>query len=431
MGISIGLVGLGSFGSVFAPLFKAHPDVDRIGLCDREPELVKRFAEDPFFADKLRPADCFGSLDEICRSDFDALVVITQPWLHAPQCIQALECGKHVYSAVPVISIPDNAETLDWCDRLVAAVRRTGCLYMLGETTVFRPQAQYCRRMARTGAFGDYVYAEGEYLHDVDAHCNLRDVQAQRLASRSGREWLAVREAYGARGGPMHYPTHSVSGPVSVMRAHAVSVNAHGYRNRTADPFFADQAFSNEMALFRMSNGSSVRILEMRETPGLLGQEEETFRVLGTCGAFAENRWFSVERHASPDGGRAGDRAKPKQVRLTAKDMFDPLPADVELAFKRTMHRTKDDRELLSIDFRPEGHGGSHPFLVHEFVEAVRQGRQPVTNVWEAVRYMAMGVAAHESALRDGETVKVADWGDAPGCGRQLQPSGGCHDTEV
>ena len=31
----------------------------------------------------------------------------------------------------------------------------------------------YCRRQAHAGAFGDFVYAEGEYLHDVDSSCNL------------------------------------------------------------------------------------------------------------------------------------------------------------------------------------------------------------------------------------------------------------------
>lgn len=47
MGISLGLVGLGSFGSSFARLFKNHPLVDRIGLCDLEPEGVARFADNP------------------------------------------------------------------------------------------------------------------------------------------------------------------------------------------------------------------------------------------------------------------------------------------------------------------------------------------------------------------------------------------------
>lgn len=42
MGISVGLVGLGDFGSAFAGLFKNHPLVDRVGLCDREPATWPR-----------------------------------------------------------------------------------------------------------------------------------------------------------------------------------------------------------------------------------------------------------------------------------------------------------------------------------------------------------------------------------------------------
>jgi predicted dehydrogenase len=416
MGISIGLVGLGSFGSCFAPLFKNHPLVSRIGLCDREPALLAKFAQDPFYQDKLSPRDLYDSLDAICRADFDALAIITQPWLHAPQCIQAMDSGKDVYSAVPIISIPDNDEILDWCDKLVATVRRTGQRYMLGETTYYHPQSMYCRRQARAGAFGDFVYAEGEYLHDVDSWCNLRQVQHSRTSSTSGREWLPIRDRYrqrGVRGGPMHYPTHSTSGPVCVMNTHAVTVNAHGFRNREQDPFFAEYAFSNEMALFRMSNGAAVRILEMRETPGLVGQDSETFRIFGTRGAFSENRWFQVARPVFPEPDLAS-LPKPNCVTLKPAEMFDPLPAEVQLAFKRVMHRDVDEAKLLSMDFTPQGHGGSHPYLVHEFVSAVAERRQPAINVWEAARYMAMGVAAHQSALKDGETVNVPDWGDAP-----------------
>ncbi len=416
MGISIGLVGLGSFGSSFAPLFKSHPAVDRIGFCDREPERIAKFADDPFYADKFDARDAYPSLDAICKADFDALVIITQPWLHAPQCIQAMESGKHVYSAVPIISIPDNGEVLDWCDKLVETVQRTGQHYMLGETTYYHSQSMYCRRKAREGAFGDFVYAEGEYMHDVDANCNLRQVQQSRTSSASGKEWQAVREVYrrrGIRGGPMHYPTHSVSGPVCVMNTHAVKATAYGYRHRENDPYFADSSFSNEMALFKMANDAVVRVLEMRETPGLVGADSETFRVFGTRGAFSENRWFEITRPdtANPD---LANLPKPEKTPLTPPEMFDPLPPDVQQAFKQAMHQDKDESELLSMDFTPRGHGGSHPYLVHEFVDAVTQNRIPAINIWEAVRYMAMGVAAHQSALKDGETVTVPDWGDAP-----------------
>ncbi len=60
------------------------------------------------------------------------------------------------------------------------------------------------------------------------------------------------------------------------------------------------------------------------------------------------------------------------------------------------------------------GEAGACTRLVHEFVEAVAQDRRPAINVWEAVRYMAPGVMAHKSALRDGEVLEVPDWGDPP-----------------
>lgn len=84
--------------------------------------------------------------------------------------------------------------------------------------------------------------------------------------------------------------------------------------------------------------------------------------------------------------------------------MRDPLPPDVASAFRAECGESK----------MYGGHGGSHAYLVHEFVDAIAHGRQPAINAWEAARYMAAGVAAHRSALREGELQDVADWGDAP-----------------
>ena len=416
MGISIGLVGLGQFGSAFAPLFKSHPLVDRVGFCDMEPDRVKAYAENPFYQDKFDPKDACTSLDDMCEADFDALVLITQPWLHAPQAIQTMEAGKHVYSAVPIIQLPDDNETLDWIDKLVETCRRTGRRYMLGETTVYHPQTMFCRRMVAEGRFGDFVYAEGEYCHDVDGWCNLRQVMHARTTNKAGVDYQARIEDYLKRGhafGAMHYPTHSTSGPVNVMQAHAVKVTAYGYRNATDDPFFADYAFSNQVALYRMSNGSTVRIAEMRESPGMLGGESETFRIMGSRGSFSEDRWYEAKR---PDFGHIDiDKLeKPSCYKHTPEEMRDPLPPEVESAFKRAMNQDVDEDDLQNLDFNPGGHGGSHPYLVHEFVDAVAHDRQPLINIWEAARYMAMGVAANQSCHKDGETLDVPDWGDAP-----------------
>ena len=411
MGISLGLVGLGSFGSAFADLFKSHPLVDRIALCDMESERIAKFADDPFFADKFDSRDAYETLEDICAADLDALVIITQPWLHAPQCVKAMETGKHVYSAVPIISVPDGGEILEWCDKLVSTCERTGMRYMLGETTYYHAESMFCRRKAAEGAFGDFVYAEGEYYHDVDNGSNLREVFARRTASKSGREWLELRKKYidsGILDGPMHYPTHSTSGPVCVMNAHAEKVTCHGFKNRTNDSFFAASAFSDEVALFKMSNGASVRICEFREVGGAAAKESETFRILGTKGIYSEDAWMENGRT------KEGEGHPPVKTELTKEEMRDPLPIEVQEAFKKAMNKEIDENDLFNLEFNPRGHGGSHPYLVHEFVSSVAEDRQPAINIWEAARYMAMGVMAHKSALKDGETLDVPDWGDAP-----------------
>jgi predicted dehydrogenase len=183
----------------------------------------------------------------------------------------------------------------------------------------------------------------------------------------------------------MHYPTHSTSGPICVMRAHATKVYAVPHYNRTGDAYFGKEP-SNETAFFRMSNGSAMRICEHREI-GMPGRE--TFRVYGTKGSFENERWCDTAGSAD----------------LTVEGMRDPLPPDVLAAFSRN----KSGEGVYG------GHGGSHAYLVHEFVEAVAQDRTPAINAWEAARYMAAGVMAHKSALKDGEMLDVPDWGDAPG----------------
>jgi hypothetical protein len=161
-------------------------------------------------------------------------------------------------------------------------------------------------------------------------------------------------------------------------------VAAFGYRHQAGDEFFEGEAFSNETALFQMSNGATMRICEHRE----IGRPDvETFRVFGTQASYSDGCWMD----------------KASTCALQEDEMRDPLPDEVREAFG-----LQQDTGVYG------GHGGSHPYLVHEFIDAVNTNRLPSINVWEAVRYMAAGVTAHQSALRGGELLSVPDWGDAP-----------------
>ncbi|NLE46106.1 MAG: Gfo/Idh/MocA family oxidoreductase [Chloroflexi bacterium] len=369
--ISVGMVGLGSFGSGFVKRFKAHPDVSRIALCDVRADRLAEFAQE------IGITETYGSLDEICRSDLDALVIMTPPWMHAPQAIQAMEAGKHVYTAVPIMSDNDGDVILDWCDKLIEAVKRTGQIYMMGETSYYRPEVVFCRKKFQTGELGQVIFVEADYLHDTVGG-GLIEV----AMTRTGRTREEVMAAGG--GAPMHYSTHTACVPISITGAHVTEVSAFGYVFPNDEYFRADSesgnTFSNEVAVYRLSDGSIARLCEFRRVGHVF--QEGIVRLLGTAASF----------ELGSDGAQFVTTSQRQPVDVEA--YRDPLP------------------EPLASDLG--GHGGSHAYLVDEFVSACAEERLPTVNAWEAARYVAAGVIAHKSALRNGELIKVPDWGDAP-----------------
>jgi predicted dehydrogenase len=384
MGIKLGVVGSTGFASAFIPLFKAHPLVEEVIVCDHVPE--KRAAAAARFGIRTTSP----SLDALLQTDVDAVAIITQPWLHGPQTLQSLRAGKHVYCAVPI------ARTVDEVRAIVRAVEASGLIYMTGETSYYYPAALYCRERFRRGDFGRVVYGEGEYYHDWDH--GLYAVNR----TRGGDRW---REQAGAP--PMYYPTHSVSMVVSVTGAHATHVVCHGVvDHRTDDGVYGPQAnvygnvFSNQTALLTMSDGSAARINEFRRIghPGTV-----RMTLFGTEASFEQNVagsvWLTKDRKAvqSLDETLAVGGVK------NAGDEF------VGVAAVHPVHRLP--REFAGL---PNGHLGSHQFLVDDFVRACASGRQPPNNVWMAARYCVPGLIAHESATRGGVLLEVPDFGSGP-----------------
>lgn len=397
MGIKVGMVGVGSFAQSFIPLFQAHPLVAEVVLCDVD---AAKLAEN---ARKWGIAKTLPSLDALCESeDIDAAVIITQNWLHAPQAVQALRAGKHVYSAVPA------GITVEEIRALVETVEETGAIYMLGETSYYYPGAVYCRQ--RLPDFGHVVYAEGEYYHDWDH--GLYDV----MKWRGGDRW---REFAGAP--PMHYPTHSVGQALSVVGGRMTHVSCQGFADRhesdgiyRADVNRWGNVFSDQTALFKMSNGGMCRINEFRRIghPGT-----ERMSLYGTEGCFEDSGagkvWLTKDRQATL---RLDDLLRCGKVSLPTgnREGMNVLPeSDAHFSSLAPVH----DVERLPRAFAglPNGHNGSHQFLVEDFVQAVATGnRTPPNNVWAAARYVLPGLLANESCQQGGTLLEIPDFGDPP-----------------
>jgi predicted dehydrogenase len=384
MAIRIGILGCGAFAQCFIPLFKAHPLVGELVLCDADERKLRENAA------KHAVARTCSSLDALCASDVDAIAIFSQNWLHGPQSLQALRAGKHVYSAVPP------GITLDEIRDLIRAVEETGKVYALGETSYYYPAVIYCRQKFQEGAFGEVVYAEGCYYHDWDH--GLYDV----MKWRAGENWL-----WYAGSPPMQYPTHSIGAVLGVTGARLTHVSCLGFADHHADGVYApganrwDNTFSNQTALFRASDGSIVRINEFRRVGGM-GGERST--IVGTQGSFEHSQ---TSHHWLPKAGARvclDDllRTGPREVagRGLCKDMSQIHPV-----------------ERLPVEFAglTNGHAGSHQFLVDDFVKAADAGVHPPIDVWTAARFCAPGLVAIESCRRQGQLMEVPDFGCRPG----------------
>lgn len=406
MGIKIGVVGAGIFSGDFIRLFKLHPDVEEVVIADVVPERVK----DAMTRHGLKRG--YLGLDEMLAEapDIDSVAIFTQRHLHGPMVIKALEAGKNVYSAVPI------ACEIDEIGEIMETIKKTGKVYMMGETCYYYPCAIYCRQKYKEGGFGKFVYGESQYYHDIS------EMYAD-FKHSAGDDW---RKPAGIP--PMFYPTHSISMILSALPGeHIKKVSCFGYEDHNADDIYGngknywDNPFSNETALFSLSGGGVMRVNEFRRV-GINKPSSYITAFYGDEGSYE----CSVTQHTFQRGHSA-----PDGPRIEYLDELINTYRYVEDKHAGTIDMTKDpcsvryiegfspiqDLSRLPEPFREKNihaHYNSHPFLVDDFVRAVKADKLPPNNAWDAARYMVPGLVAHESALKGGITMDVPDFGDAP-----------------
>jgi predicted dehydrogenase len=264
-----------------------------------------------------------------------------------------------VISAVPL------ATTLDDCRVVLAASRRTGRRYMMAETSWYRPETILARELHRAGDFGRLLYTEAEYYHPGICH------DAHDLSHWNGqRTWR-----YGYP--PLHYPTHATAFLVGVTGERLTKVAALGWGS--GDDALRDNPYQNPFwngsALFRTSGGFLCR-----------------------CNVF----W-----HVNADGERAQWLGEKLSLYMAGSggQPFRRVGAD-----GRASEELPDYRGRLPEPLRVDSsHGGSHPHLTHEFVQALIEEREPAIDVRESLAMTVPGIVAHESALKGGVQLEVPE----------------------
>lgn len=299
-------------------------------------------------ATACRCGKTYPSLEELVKDPaIEAVFVATDAPSHARHCIEVLKHGKHVASAVPAVF-----GNLDDADKLHEAVKSSGLNYMMFETSGFHNDVYAMRQIFNAGGFGKMVYTEGEYYHYMDTPID------------SYKGWRVGLP-------PQWYPTHSNGYYTCVTGGSFTDVSCMGIPSEiehlqpTGNPYA--NPFGTEIALFRTSEGGMARMAVSWDTPGHSG---EMGRARGQKGSMREMNYEGTADIS------ALNLAKP------------PLPPNVQAG----------------------GHGGSHGYLCEEFINSILQERTPLINIAWALNMTVAGIVAHQSALKNGELMKIPQY---------------------
>ncbi|MHA6250269.1 Gfo/Idh/MocA family protein [Pontibacter sp. CAU 1760] len=362
--INIAIVGLG-FGAEFIPIYQKHPNANMYAICQRTQSKVDEIGD--AFGIEVRYTDYEALLRD---PNVDAVHINTPIQSHAEQSIAALKAGKHVACTVPM------ATTVEECRQIVELVQETGLTYMMMETVIYSREFLFVKEMYEKGELGRIQF--------------LRASHQQEMAGWPGY-WEGLP--------PMHYATHCVGPVLALPKAEAeyVSCFGSGRIDEELIPKYGSP-FAIETCHIKFRN-SDLSAEVTRSLFNTARQYRESFDVYGSKKSF---EWTQIEHEDSVM--HTGET--PERVKIP--DYAHLLPNEIQ-SFTTAGVYDSDDNQHLSF-IQGAGHGGSHPHLVHEFVSALVEGREPYPNARQSANITCVGILAHESAMQGGKIMQMPEF---------------------
>jgi len=364
--LNIAIVGLG-FGAEFIPIYQRHPNARMYAICQRTREKLDAIG-DAFGVERR-----YTEFSELLKDPEIDIVHINSPIPdHGWQSIAALKAGKHVACTVPM------ATSIEDCKKIVELVKKTGLKYMMMETVVYAREFLYIKELSDNGTLGKIQFLQASHQQDMDGWPNY---------------WPGLP--------PMWYATHCVGPVCALTNATAEYVSCFGsgtIREELVKKYNSPFAVESTHIKFK---GSDLSARIYRSLFDVARQYRESIDVYGSKASvewpLVEHEPLILHRAKLPEAKipkpvKAPDYAKrlPKPIqRFTTKGVYD-LAKKTHLSFTQGA-----------------GHGGSHPHLVHEFLSARIEERDPFPNARQSANWTCVGLCAHQSALKGGAIVKL------------------------
>lgn len=367
--VKIAVVGLG-FGAEFLPIYKDHPHAECIAVCQRNEDKLNEVAD--HFNIKYR----YTSYEELLENpEVEAVHINTPIPVHGQQSIQALKAGKHVACTVPM------ATTVEECEEIVRLTKETGLKYMMMETVVYAREFLFMKDLYDKGELGNIQYLKASHQQDMDGWPSY---------------WPGLP--------PMHYATHCVGPVLGLTRGQAESVSCFGSGTiREELHHYHNSPFAVESCHIKFKD-SDLTGYVYRSLFDVARQYRESIEVYGSKKSV---EWPLIEH--DPLVVHTAKKPEPEiPEKWICPDFADRLPKEIQ---KYTMQGVYDSDDNQHLSFlQGSGHGGSHPHLVHNFVEMLRNGEDAYPNSVESANITCVGILAHESAMKGGEIIPLPEF---------------------
>lgn len=366
----IAIAGLG-FGAEFIPIYQRHPNAELTAICQRTRASLDEVG-DKYGIDKR-----YESYEEMLEDpEIDAVHINTPIPNHAEQSIAALKAGKHVACTVPM------ATSVEDCQRIVELVKETGLCYMMMETVVYAREFLYMKDLYDKGELGKLQFLKASHQQDMDGWPGY---------------WPGLP--------PMHYATHCV-GPVLGLgrdQAEYVSCFPSGtIREEMHECYGSPYAVETCHIRFKDSDLSAQ---VYRSLFDVARQYRESIEVYGSKKAV---EWPLIE--GEPLIVHTAKKPEPEiPAPVECPDFAHLLPDEIAPFTTGGVYGGDGGEEHLSFT-QGAGHGGSHPHLVHQFVEVLRGRGEGYPNAVQSANITCTGILAHESAQKGGEIVRLPEF---------------------
>jgi len=367
--INIAIIGLG-FGAEFIPIFQKHPHANMYAICQRTQEKLDQVG-DAFGIEKR-----YTSYEDVLADpEVDAVHINTPIPDHAWQSIKALKAGKHVACTVPM------ATTVEECEEIVRLTEETGLTYMMMETVVYAREFLFMKELYEQGKLGKIQFLKASHQQDMDGWPNY---------------WPGLP--------PMHYATHCVGPVLGLTRDEAEYVSCFGsgtIREELHEHYNSPYAVETTHIKFRNSDLSAQVYRSLFDTAR---QYRESFEVYGSKQSV---EWPLIE--GNPLVVHTAKKPEPEIPELVeCPDFAKLLPEEIQRFTTKGVY-DEDDNQHLSFT-QGAGHGGSHPHMVHQFIDALVNEKDPYPNARQSANITCVGILAHESAKKGGEIIRLPEF---------------------